>query len=150
MYVGHTVRRNVDSTCVAPSQLLLLYISQVLCCRIRSSLISDLSTLSRKFDRWQFSTKPGWHVFKALRFSLRSEHAVSREGFCNGDAGSVADPPRWVGGQRTRIGKNLSKKYALSVANAPKRSQGRFFGDLVVDLDVKASRRRYGAERADP
>ena len=24
------------------------------------------------------------------------------------------------------------------------------FGDLVVDLDVKASRRRYGAERADP
>ena len=88
--------------------------------------------------------------YKALRFSLRSEHAASREGFCNGDAGSVADPPRWVGGQRTRIGKNLSKKYALSVANAPKRSQGRFFGDLVVDLDVKASRRRYGAERADP
>ena len=25
-----------------------------------------------------------------------------------------------------------------------------FFGDLVVDLDVKASRRRYAAERADP
>ena len=25
-----------------------------------------------------------------------------------------------------------------------------FFGDLVVDLDVKASRRRYGAERVDP
>ena len=25
-----------------------------------------------------------------------------------------------------------------------------FFGDLVVDLFVKASRRRYGAERADP
>ena len=24
-----------------------------------------------------------------------------------------------------------------------------FFGDLVVDLDVKASRRRYGTERAD-
>ena len=25
-----------------------------------------------------------------------------------------------------------------------------FFGDLVVDLDIEASRRRYGAERADP
>ena len=25
-----------------------------------------------------------------------------------------------------------------------------FFGDLVVDLDVKASRRRYGAGRTDP
>ena len=25
-----------------------------------------------------------------------------------------------------------------------------FFGNLVVDLDIKASRRRYGAERADP
>ena len=25
-----------------------------------------------------------------------------------------------------------------------------FFGDLVVDLDVNASDRRYGAERADP
>ena len=25
-----------------------------------------------------------------------------------------------------------------------------FFGDLVVDLGVKASRRRYGAERVDP
>ena len=24
-----------------------------------------------------------------------------------------------------------------------------FFGDIVADLDVKASRRRYGAERAD-
>ena len=25
-----------------------------------------------------------------------------------------------------------------------------FFGDLVVDLDIRASRRRYGGERADP
>ena len=59
-----------------------------------SSLIFDLSPLSRNFERWQFSTKPGWHVFfVAFQFSLRSEHAAYRAGVHNGNPGRVADPP---------------------------------------------------------
>ena len=45
-------------------------------------------------------------------------------------------------------------KWALSVANACAKTlashEAGFFGHLVIDLDIKASRRRHGAERADP
>ena len=65
------------------------------------------------------------------------------------DSGRVADPPR-VGGQRTHTRKKNAKISALLAGNAPKPSQGTILHRFAVDLDVKASRRRYGADQADP
>ena len=69
-------------------------------------------------------------VLGVFQFSLRPEHPASRAGIHSGDNGRGA----WVGRQRTRTGTKLANKYVLSVANAPKRSQGGIF---------RRSRRRY-------
>ena len=91
-----------------------------------------------------------WHVFfGAFHFFLRPEHAASRAGVHIGDTGRVADPPPWVGGQRTRTGKNPRRHRPCRQKMHQNTHRAGFCGD-VVDLDVKSSCRRYGAERADP
>ena len=65
------------------------------------------------------------------------------------DSGRVADPPR-VRGQRTLTRKKTRRFKPCRRAMRPNPHRARFFVDLAVDLDVKASRRRYGADRADP
>ena len=74
---------------------------------------------------------------------------TSLSGLYNGDAGQVIDPPPCVGGQRTRT-EEITRRHLPCVQTTHQTShRARFFGDLVVDLDVEASRARYGAERAD-
>ena len=58
-------------------------------------------------------------------------------------------PPPWVGGQRIRAGKNSRRNRPCRQQMRQKAHRARFFGDLGVALDIKASRRRHGAELAD-
>ena len=68
----------------------------------------------------------------------------------NGDAGRVSDPPHGsevgddVPERTTRIHTLRRETMAYHT------DMGEIFGDSFVDLNVKASRGRHGAERADP
>ena len=62
------------------------------------------------------------------------------------DSGRVADPSR-VRGQRTRTRKKTRRYKPSRRAMRQNPRRARRFEDLAVDL---ASRRRYGADRADP
>ena len=86
----------------------------------------------------------------AVQQCPRSEHTAVCAGPHNGETGRAADASHGseIGGDEpennTRRGTSCWDIVSQNVDTA------RFFGGIFVDFDVKASRRRYGAERADP
>ena len=88
--------------------------------------------------------------FGSLLISLRPEHEASHAGVHYGDAGRVADPPHGLEVREHVTEKSREEIDPVGSKCAETLTGQDFFGDLIVDLDVKASHRRYGAERADP
>ena len=75
---------------------------------------------------------------------------VTRAAPHNGDAGRVANPP-----DGSEVGRDVAERTTrihTPCRETTGQNSGRagIFGDSFVDLNVKASRGRYGAERADP
>ena len=88
--------------------------------------------------------------FGSLLISLRPEHGASHAGVHYGDAGRVADPPHGLEVREHVTEKSREEIDPVGSKCAETLTGQDFFGDLIVDLDVKAWRMRYGAERADP
>ena len=100
------------------------------------------------FYGWQFSTKPGWHVLSGC--SIDVPDTATRAGPHNGNAGRVGVLPHG-----SEVGEGLPERTTrmhtpcreITGQNADRAGS---FGDSFVDLNVKASRRRNGAEQAGP
>ena len=112
------------------------------------SRISYIRAQFSIFDGWQFSTKPGWHVLSGR--SIDFPDTATRAGPHNGNADRVAGPLHG-----SEVGEDVPER--TTRINTPCRetmgqNAGRAgsFGDSFVDIKIKASRGRYGAERADP
>ena len=76
----------------------------------------------------------------------RSEHTAACATPRKGGAGRVAELSH---GSEDREDKK-EKKSLKYISLRQNVHRARFFGDLVADLDVKGSHRRYDTERADP
>ena len=79
----------------------------------------------------------------AFQLCPRSEHTAVRAGPHNGDTGPVAGSPH-----SSEVGKKHAKIYTISMAQTLPGHNS--WGDSFVEFNAKASRRRYGAEQADP
>ena len=82
--------------------------------------------------------------------SIDAPYTATRAAPHNGDAGRVADPPH--GSERTYRIEPTESMHSVERPWA-KTLTGQGFSEIpsyLVNLNVKASRRRYGAEQADP
>ena len=106
----------------------------------------ELSLDEKIIDGSSRQSLGGMYVFSGR---LRSEHTASRAGLHHVDGGREAAPPRGSEVREHVREKTTRRHRRCRWAMCPNAHRARFFGDLVVDLDVEASRARYGAERAD-
>ena len=87
-------------------------------------------------------------MFSGPAFSLADQSMqASRTGLHNGNAGWIADHPP-MGRRSENTCRKKSTQIYEPVSRLCAKTQGTILGDVVVVLDVKSSRRRYGAERA--
>ena len=82
--------------------------------------------------------------------SIDVPDTATRAGPHNGDAGRVGDPPHG-----SEVGEDVPERTTrmhtpCREPMAQNTDRAGIFGDSFVDLNVKASRKRYGAKRADP
>ena len=99
------------------------------------------------FYWWRFSTKPGWHVLSG--HSIDVPGTATGAGPHIGYAGRVGDPLHWseVGEDVPERATRMHTRCQETMAQNTDRTG--LFGDFSVDLNVKASRGRHGADRAD-
>ena len=80
----------------------------------------------------------------------RYEHTAACAAPDKDGAVRVADQPHGPEVGEGAKEKNTRRHGPCRQTTPQNACRARFFGDIVADLDVKASRRPYGAERADP
>ena len=80
----------------------------------------------------------------------RAEHKAAWAGLHKGGAGRIADTSRGSGVREDEQDTKTRRRTPCLQTTRQNAQRARVFGHLVVDIDVKASRKRYGAERADP
>ena len=110
----------------------------------------DLSHISLHNFWWMalLNYKPGWHLLSGC--SIDAPDTATRAGPHNDNTGRVADPPRG-----SEVGEDAPERTTRirtpcrEIINQNADRAG-IFGYSFVDLNVKASRRRNGVERADP
>ena len=103
----------------------------------------------KNIESSQFSTRPGWHVFSGITNSSPDPSTNLAQWPSQWRRRPRNRLPPRVGGQRTRTEENTRRHEPCMQTTNQTSHRARFFGDLVVDLDVKASCGRYRAERAD-